>query len=116
MDKQQQIAPQIVRARELDVLISKAKKDLEEVRRELKDAQERKVKTEEDIRCIQETLAQTQTELITREEWFKTHRDFELIAARMDLLLSLIAEAQTVHKQKQRNEQTLERSKQKKRN
>lgn len=112
MDKQQQIAPQIVRARELDVLISKAKKDLEEVRRELKDAQERKVKTEEEIRCIQETLAQTQKELITREEWFKTHRDFELIAARMDLLLSLIAEAQTVHKQKQRNEQTLERSKQ----
>ncbi|RRD62905.1 AAA family ATPase [Tannerella forsythia] len=111
IEKQQQIAPQIVRARELDVLTAKAKKDLEEVRKELKDVQKRKAKTEEKFRNIQEALAQTQKELITREEWFTTHHDFERIAARTELLLSLITEAQTVQEQKQRNEQTLEASK-----
>ena len=111
IEKQQQIAPQIVRARELDVLIAKAKKDIEEARKELKDVQKRKAKTEEKFRNIQEALAQTQKELITREEWFTTHHDFERISARTELLLSLITEAQTVQEQKQRNEQTLEASK-----
>lgn len=96
IEKQRQIAPQIVRARELDVLTAKAKKDLEEVRKAFEDAQKRKVKTEENFRDIQEALAQTQKELIAREEWFTTHHDFERIAARTELLLSLITEAQIV--------------------
>lgn len=111
IEKQRQIAPQIVRARELDVLMEKAKKDLEEARKEFEDAQKRKVKTEENFRDIREALTQTQKELIAREEWFTTHRDFERIAARTELLLSLITEAQTVQEQKQRNEQTLEAGK-----
>ena len=111
IEKQQQIAPQIVRARELDVLTAKAKKDLEEAQKELEDAQKRKANTEEKFRNIQESLTQIQKELIAREEWFTAHRDFELIVARTELLLSLITEAQTVQEQKQRNERTLEASK-----
>lgn len=111
LDKQKQIAPQIVRARELDVLLSKAGKDLEDVRKELEEAQTRKSKSQETLRTIRDAIAQTQQEFAVRSEWFASHREDEPIVARTELLLSLIGEAQTVHEQKQRNEQTLEASK-----
>ena len=106
IEKQKEIAPQIIKARELDVQIKAANANIEDAQKEYSAAKTTIEKTEKNIADIRNVIKQSENTISTLSSWFTTHKNHENIAPRAELLISLTIDAWTAREQKEQNEKT----------
>jgi len=106
-EKQKEIAPQIIRARELDVRIKAASVNTEDAHKELSATKVAFEKTEKEVKAIKQSLAAAEENLQSLNHWLAANRHYEAIAPRTELILNLATDAQTAHEQSEQNKKTL---------
>ena len=106
-EKQKEITPQIIRARELDVRIKTAKATMDDAQTEYAAAQSTFNKTIQNLSALKQTFTQAEKNLSTLNQWFEVNKQYESITQRTDLLISLTNDAQTAGKQREQNQKTL---------
>ena len=107
LEKQKEIAPQIIKARELDVQIKAANSNVEDAQKEFSTAKSVFEKTEKNISGIRSTIKQSENTRLTLEKWFAANKNYENIAPRTELLVNLATDARTAYEQKEQNKKTL---------
>ncbi|MDR0697751.1 MAG: ATP-dependent exonuclease [Tannerella sp.] len=107
LGKQKEIAPQIIKARELDIRIKTAKANGEEAQKEFNDVKSAFDKTEKIIRNAELAVSQTYQQIASLNEWFAANKSYEQIAPRTELLLNLASDAQMAAKQAEQGKKTL---------
>ncbi|MDR0573823.1 MAG: AAA family ATPase [Tannerella sp.] len=107
LEKQEEITPQIIKARELDIQIKAANANVEDAQKELSAAKITFEKTEKNLSDIRKTFKQTEKALFSLNQWFAVNKNYERIAPRTELLINLATDAQTAHEQKEQNKKTL---------
>ena len=107
LEKQREITPQIIKARELDIRIKAANASTEDAQKEFAIAKTTFEKTEKNIAAIKNAVKQSENMLSSTNEWFAANKNYENIAPRTELLINLAADAQTAHEQKEQNKKTL---------
>jgi exonuclease SbcC len=105
--KQKEIAPQIIKARELDIRIKTAKANGEEAQKEFNDVKNAFDKTEKNLRNTELAVSQTYQQIASLNEWFAANKNYEQIAPRTELLLNLVSDAQMAAKQTEQSKKTL---------
>jgi exonuclease SbcC len=105
-EKQREIAPQIIKARELDIRIKTAKTNSEEVQKDFNDLKRAFDKTEKIIRNAELAISQTYQQIASLDEWFAANKNYEQIAPRTELLLNLASDAQLAAKQAEQGKKT----------
>ena len=106
-EKQKEIAPQIIKARELDVQIKAANVNVEDSQKEFSVAKASFEKTEKNIAGIKNVILQNEKTCADLENWFVVNKNFENIAPRTELLINLASDAQTSSEQIEQNKKTL---------
>ena len=107
IEKQKEIAPQIIKARELDVQIKAANANVEDSNKEFLAAKASFAKIEKNIADIKNVILQNEKTCSDLENWFATNKNFENIAPRTELLINLATDAQTSSEQIKQNKKTL---------
>jgi ATPase involved in DNA repair len=111
IEKQREIAPQIIKARELDVQIKENNTNTEDAQKEFSFAKATLEKTEKNIIEIKDTLRQSEKTLSFLNSWFAENKAYENIAPRTELLINLSTDALNALEQKKQNSITLESNK-----
>ena len=106
-EKQKEVAPQIIKARELDVQIKATNTNTEDAGKELSVAKTSFEKTEINIQNIKKHLTSTEKSVSDLNNWFAVNKNYEIIAPRTELLLNLAIDAQTALKQSEQSKKTL---------
>lgn len=107
LEKQKEIAPQIIKARELDVQINASDANIEDAQKEYAAAKTVAENTEKNLSVIRNTLKQTEKTFFSLNQWFTVNKNYESIAPRTELLVNLVTDAQTAHELKEQNKKTL---------
>ena len=107
IEKHKEIAPQIIKARELDVQIKAANANVEDSQKEFSETKKTFEKTEKNIADIKKVISQSEKTCSDLENWFAANKNFENIAPRTELLINLSNDAQTSHEQIEQNKKTL---------
>jgi exonuclease SbcC len=107
LEKQKEIAPQIIRARELDVRIKAAGANTGDAQKEYAAARTVFENTKRNLSAVGNTLQQTEKTFVSLREWFASNKNYECIAPRTELLVSLITDAQTARELREQNKKTL---------
>ncbi len=105
-EKQKEIAPQIIKARELDVQIKAANTNVEDAQKELSTIKITVEKTEKNLSDIRNTFKQVEKTFFSLNQWFAINKNYESIALRTELLINLTTDAQTAYEQKEQNKRT----------
>jgi len=111
LEKQKEITPQIIKARELDVKIKGANANTEDAQKEYSTANTVFVKTEKKITDIKNTLKLCEKTFSALNDWFTSNKNYETIAPRTEFLIALAADAQAAYGQGKQNSATLESNK-----
>ncbi|MDR2917469.1 MAG: ATP-dependent exonuclease [Tannerella sp.] len=106
LEKQKEIAPQIIKARELDIQIKAANANVEDAQKELSAAKITFEKTEKNLSYIRKTFKQTEKIFFILNQWFAANKYYESIAPRTELLINLAIDAQMAYEQKEQNKKT----------
>ena len=107
LEKQKEITPQILKARELDVQMKAANTNVEDAQKEFNTAKTTFEKTEKNISGITDAKKQNEKTLSTLNEWFAANNNYKNIAPRTELLINLTSDAQTAYEQREQNKKTL---------
>ncbi|MDR1096876.1 MAG: AAA family ATPase [Tannerella sp.] len=107
LEKQKEIAPQIIRARELDIQIKAAGANTGDAQKEYSAAKATFENTEKNLSAIKDALKQTEQTFASLNQWFAANKNYERIAPRTELLVNLITDAQTAYELKEQNQKTL---------
>jgi exonuclease SbcC len=107
LEKQKEITPQILKARELDVRINAADANTDDAQKEFNAARAAVENTEKHLAEVKNTLKQAEKTSSSLDQWFTANKNYEKIAPRTELLISLATDAQTAHEQKELNQKTL---------
>ncbi|MDR1524886.1 MAG: AAA family ATPase [Tannerella sp.] len=107
-EKQKEIAPQIIKARELDILIKAAKANCDEALKEFNDAKSASDKSEKNVQQLELAVSQTNRQISALNEWFAANKSYESVAPRTELLINLVTDAQMAGKQAEHSKKTLE--------
>ena len=108
LEKQKEIAPLIIKARELDIRIKTAKAACEEALKDFNDAKSAYDRSEKNVRQLDLAASRTNQQISVLNEWFAAHKSYELIAPRTELLTNLVTDAQMAGHQAGRNKKTWE--------
>ena len=100
------LAPQIIKARELDIRIKTAETNSHEAKKEFDEAKNAFDKTAKNIRETELALSQAHQQVASLNEWFAANKSYEPIASRTELLLNLVTDAQTAIKQAELSKKT----------
>ena len=106
-EKQKEITPQIIRARELDVRLKTAQVTMDDAQTECNAVQSAFNKTNQNLSALQQALTQAEKKLFTLNQWFEVNKLYESITLRTELLISLANDAQTAGQQREQNQKTL---------
>ncbi|MDR0385086.1 MAG: AAA family ATPase [Prevotellaceae bacterium] len=107
LEKQKEITPQILKARELDVRIKAANVNTDDAQKEFDAARTAFEKTEKQLFEVKNALKRAEKTFFTLNQWFAANKSYENIAPRTELLINLATDAQTAHEQKEQNRKTL---------
>lgn len=107
LEKQKEITPQIMKARELDIQIKAANTNSEDALKEFSTIKTAFEKTEKNISDIRNNLKEKDRIFLSLKQWFAANQNYETIALRTELLINLTVDAQTAHEQKEQNKKTL---------
>ena len=107
-EKQKEIAPQIIRARELDVQIKAANSNTEDASKELSVIKTSYENTAKNIQSLNETTKQSEKDFSALNQWFADNKNYEDVAPRTELLLNLTSDAQTALELSVQNKKTLD--------
>jgi exonuclease SbcC len=110
-EKQKEIAPQIIKARELDIRIKAAKANSDEALKEFNDAKSAHERTEKSVQKLELAVSQTNRQISALNEWFAANKSYEPVAPRTELLINLATDAQTAGKQAEHGKMTLSSNK-----
>ena len=107
LEKQKEIAPQIIKARELDVRIKEAVTNVEDAQKEYSAAKTTLDKIEKCIADIKTALKSCEKTFSHLNDWFAANKNYEAVLPRTELLIALAADAQMAYAQGKQNSITL---------
>lgn len=105
--KVEQIEPQIVKARELDVRITGEKNNLAEARKEYTAALRSKEKLDKSISSHNREKETATQSLGKLSQWFETNRVYETLVPRAELVINLLDDMQSTGQQLEENTRIL---------
>lgn len=107
LEKQKEITPQIIKARELDIQIKAAGMNAEDALKEFSAAKIAFEKTEKNLAEIRNDFKQAEKTFFRLNQWFAVNKNYETVAPRTELLINLAIDAQTAYEQKEQTRKTL---------
>ena len=107
LEKQKEITPQIIKARELDVRIKEANANAEDAQKEYSAAKTAFDRIEKNITDIKNALKLCEKTASSLNGWFTENKSYETIVPRTELLIALATDAQTAYEQVKQNNVTL---------
>ena len=107
LEKQKEIAPQIIKARELDVQIRAAKVTKDDAQKEYDAAKTSFDKTTKSLAGFKQEYLQKEKILSALNLWFEDNKTYAALAPRTELLVTLAKDAEMAGKQMELNKKTL---------
>jgi len=108
LEKQREIAPQIIKARALDVQITASKAARDDAQKEFNAINTSFEKTAKNQEILKKAYIQDKHNLSTLNQWLYDNKLYESVAPRTELLISLATDAQTSLTQNIKNKKTFE--------
>ncbi|MDR1723780.1 MAG: AAA family ATPase [Tannerella sp.] len=110
-EKQKEITPFIIKARELDVLLKTAKISADETQKQYDAAKTSYEKADKNFSNVTDSLKRAENDFSVLGKWLAENSNYESISSHKALIISLITDAKTSFEGKRNNEKMLESNK-----